>query len=440
MGLLSGSQTEPILLQGSIAFGGGLKRKGSIRVKPVAASIVGNQLQLSFASRRRGRHGKQRLYQISAAISEENTLKAQVKMLPHTAGRMGTCASSSEDVTGSRGHEAQIGDDPSNSGGFQPSTLTRIITISTDADPDWYAKYGTESFARIAHIINAAEALYFQPLGIAFSIHKQHVYENESPYTSHDAGTLLNQFVMNSANSKNLGISPELYETAVDGKHLFTGKDLDGTVVGIAYVRSMCEYSSLAFGVTQGSLDLTAPAIFAHEVGHNLGAFHDLKNPGTLMYPSIVAGATLQFSEVSRGEIEDHLARSPACLEQKMLEPTPAPSPTATPDQSSPGDSTGDDSVDDSDGLLSLRIRLLDRRSARRTLVVRGQLIDSAGSAVAGLFVEMLRNGEPGQSKVTDTRGRVTFVVPRRHTREILLRSKDGRAVSRTLGFARELR
>jgi hypothetical protein len=432
-------QKTPILMQGSIAFGGGLKRIGSARVKPVAASIVGNQLVLSFSSRKKGRAGRERLYQIRAYLSGNDTLHALVKVIPGAASKLGGCASSVEDVLGKRGPEAHAVGRISASGTFRAKAVTRIITLSTDADVDWYSRYGSESLARIAQIVNTAEALYYHEIGIGFSIHKQHIYTSGSPYSSSDPGTLLNQFVRNAENPINLALTPELYESAVDAKHLFTGKELDGSVVGIAYLSSICRYPVLSFGLTQDSLDVVTPAIFAHELAHNLGAFHDMKNPGTLMYPSLVVGTTLSFSQASRDEMEGHIAQSPACLdpEERESTPTPTPMPTEPPKEVVPEDPGSGDSFDDREQVLSLKIKILERRSTRRALAIRGQLVDQAGVSVVGRAIQLMRNRETLGVKLSDNKGRVTFVVPRRNTKDISLRTEDGHAVSRTIGTAR---
>ncbi|MFK8052897.1 MAG: M12 family metallo-peptidase [Woeseiaceae bacterium] len=57
--------------------------------------------------------------------------------------------------------------------------------------------------------------------------------------------------------------------------HLFTGRNLDGTTVGIAYRGALCS-SRFGTGLTQATGSNTRDAlILAHEFGHNFGAPHD---------------------------------------------------------------------------------------------------------------------------------------------------------------------
>ena len=75
-----------------------------------------------------------------------------------------------------------------------------------------------------------------------------------------------------------------------------TGKDLDGTTAGIAYVRTVCDVengvsiSSRSYGTTISAL------IMAHELGHNFGAEHD-GEPGTSC--ASVSGGFIMASSVS---------------------------------------------------------------------------------------------------------------------------------------------
>jgi hypothetical protein len=62
--------------------------------------------------------------------------------------------------------------------------------------------------------------------------------------------------------------------------HLLTGRDLDGTTVGIAYVGALCRTGpETQFGVGLSQVlnqqAAISPLIIAHELGHNFGASHD---------------------------------------------------------------------------------------------------------------------------------------------------------------------
>jgi hypothetical protein len=430
---LAGTQERPILLQGSVALGGGLKRLKNTRVAPVAASILNNDLQLNFEAKRRGY-----TYLIRAKVGRGDVLAGRISRMPATVGRRGTCHSSTEDVEGNREHLQHRGFHKATESGFKVNATTRIVTLSTDADPEWHQRYGTQSFAKIAQIVNAAEALYYQPLGIGFAIHAQHVYTDSSPYTSYNPGGILEQFVMNPQNPKNLAQTLDLYHGTVDVKHLFTGKDLEGSAVGIAYVGSVCRYPGLSFGVSQDTYEAVAPAVFAHEIAHNLGAFHDLTNSGTLMYPSIVVGRSVSFSHLSIGQIEEYLASNSACLGQEDRPELPTPTPVPPePVADMPGDEPpGQDSPE----ILELDITAREMRTNRRLLVVRGRLTSGTGAGVATRPIELYRNRKRVATKPTNGNGRVSFVIARRNTRVVSLSAEDGRAFSRTIGVARELR
>jgi hypothetical protein len=199
--------------------------------------------------------------------------------------------------------------------------LANVLTMSTDADPEWYAKHGDASNAVIASIINTAEALYNRQLGLRFRIVKQHVYASGSPYTSTDPGSLLKQFTSNAANKENMGSGRADFNEEVDLKHLFTGKNIDGSVIGIAYIGTVCAAPSLAFGLTQHYLDAANPGIFAHELGHNFGAFHDTSDRAGLMYPSISLPPSDHFSALSLAEVQQHLAANGTCVSQEYMAP-----------------------------------------------------------------------------------------------------------------------
>jgi hypothetical protein len=394
----------PVLLQGTVALGGGLRRIGSTRVFPAAASVVDGWLVVHFLAAGSSPHRrKARVYALRASVSRDGLVPARVSRGAPAHVLQRGCQSSVEDIQGRRtdlGHEVERRSLP---GGYRPAAITRIVTISTDADAEWYARFGANSFAQIAWILNAAEAMYFHSMGIGLALRMQHLYTSNTRYSATEAGKLLSQFVLNPDNSQNLATSIEEYATEVDAKHLFTGKDLDGSAAGIAYIRSICEYPTLTFGLSQFVHESTAPAVFAHELAHNLGAYHDLQDPRSLMYPSLTIAGDVQFSALSRGEIETYLRDYGDCLhaEARQAPSTPLPSPPGSPGA-------------DSTAQLSLTMRVRAVPSDRRFVSVRGRLADASAGTVSGYKIELLRNRRVIASRTTNTAGRVAFLVSRR--------------------------
>lgn len=182
---------------------------------------------------------------------------------------------------------------------------TKVLTINTFFDAEWESIYGTLSNHEIVSIINTAEALYEQQLGIRFRITSQNKLQSQPANLS--AGTILSNFQRSGET------------TPADVQHLFTGKDIEGSTVGIAYIGAVCYSPDYAFGVTQ-SYGILTSNIFAHELGHNLGAPHD-STWGSIMYPSISYG-TPYFSAKSVSDITGFLSYFGSCLENENLPPS----------------------------------------------------------------------------------------------------------------------
>ena len=108
--------------------------------------------------------------------------------------------------------------------------------------------------------------------------------------------------------------------------HLMTGRSLNGTIIGIAYLGSVCNGDS-AVSLSEGTLSTTESALIAaHELGHNFNAPHD-GQPGAcattpqtfLMAPRI--NFSNQFSECSLRQIASTAATA-QCLTD--IAPPPA--------------------------------------------------------------------------------------------------------------------
>ncbi len=431
-GQLREDTLDPVLLQGKLALGGGWRVAGR-RIFPTAASIIGNQLKVTFPGRVRGsRRSRQRIYTISLSLDGSLVVKAIVSSVPVSAARRGACGVEVD----SEAHQSSVVEPLRGFARQENVTKTvRVVTLSTDADPEWYARYGEQSNAVIASIVNTAEAIYDRQLDIRFRIVKQHVYTDTSPYTMTAAGGLLSSFTRNMENPTNLGLNATTFDQDVDLKHLFTGKDFDGGVIGIAYIGVVCSIPTLSYGITQAFGEGPTAGIFAHEIGHNFGAYHDVNNRGSLMYPSISIPPSEYFSPTSLNEIQKHLGEAQPCLSIESAEPRsedPDP-PSGVAPTPAPGDTTPTPK-----GSISLvRQRVGDMRAP----VVRlsGRMLTANKLPATQAELNLMAEGVTIASTVTNDDGRFQFfvkvVIPEQKTIEVVVQTTDGEVRSNALSL-----
>lgn len=383
----------PVLLQGRLAIGGSFKRSG---VMPSALSIVNNKLKVTFLGRPIGSAKRQRLYTIHAPLSSPQKFAARVTGIPSSARRRGGCDTSVEDIDGHRTEEHSHSELTIAS---VPTPITRVVTISTDADPEWFATYGAESNAEIARAINITEAIFLRDFRVSFRIVKQHTYTDSSPYSASFSAELLQQFATNPENPSNLSDNSASFARDVNLKHLFTGKDLSGSAVGVAYIGALCVAPDLAYGVTQHYIRDATFGIFAHEIAHNFGASHDLKSPRTIMYPTLGLPPSGQFSQRSLFAIRAFVDRFGSCL-SRGAESAPIPPELELPE----------------DPELDWRVSLNRKIFAQGRARVRfsGAVVSPNLAPGAGVEIALKRNDLIIASTTTDDKGRYTFNIPAR--------------------------
>ena len=112
------------------------------------------------------------------------------------------------------------------------NSCTYFLKIATDADFQYHQARGSISAAttnnHILSILNIAEGIYESTFSLRFAITFQNVYTTNSQlYTSHNAETLLNSF-RSHWNNNHAGVNRNI-------AHLFTGKNLNLGVFGIAW-------------------------------------------------------------------------------------------------------------------------------------------------------------------------------------------------------------
>ena len=202
------------------------------------------------------------------------------------------------------------------------------VNLVIVADTEYVASSNGDTNGQVLSQMNVVDGIFSEQVGVQFGIQDIISLSNNGSLTSTNPSTLLNSFrsyVNNTIGNPGLA-------------HLFSGKNLNGSVIGIAYVSAICGSSGV--GVTQaGNRGVTGALTAAHEFGHNFGAPHDnqggsacANTPGNfLMNPSI--NGSDQFSQCSLTQIASVLSRV-NCLVPVDGNPTPTPSPVPSPSPS----------------------------------------------------------------------------------------------------------
>ncbi len=167
--------------------------------------------------------------------------------------------------------------------------------VACDADFEFFSDWGSVAAveARINLIIDTINLQYEAEVGITHVITAIIVRTAEpDPYSATDPGGLLGQFGSHWENSQQ--------SIQRDVAHLFTGKELDGSVIGIAYLNGVCN-GDFAYGLVQSDFSGNfecATDLSAHELGHNWGAPH-CDCPGTTMHPNIQCANSFSGSSIA---------------------------------------------------------------------------------------------------------------------------------------------
>lgn len=150
---------------------------------------------------------------------------------------------------------------------------TSEIDIAVLGDFEFSSDMGASAEAEILTRMNNVDGIFSTQVGVQLNVNRVDIFSTSNdPFTDETkAGDLLDElsaYRLARSSQRGNGLS-----------HLFTGRDLDGSTVGIAYGgkygAAIC-HDRYGAGLTQATHGATFDSlIVAHEVGHNFGAPHD---------------------------------------------------------------------------------------------------------------------------------------------------------------------
>lgn len=192
------------------------------------------------------------------------------------------------------------------------------IDIAVIGDFEFTSDKGASSNAEMITRMNNVDGIFSMQLGVQFNVGRIETFSsNNDPFTDQlDSAMLLDEL------SDYREATPS--QNANGLSHLFTGRNLDTTTVGIAWTGALCQRRNGA-GLTQATHDVTTDSLIAaHEFGHNFGAPHDgtsdsvcESETGNFLMATSINGSD-QFSSCSITEMQDDVDRA-SCI-------TPLPS------------------------------------------------------------------------------------------------------------------
>jgi len=194
-----------------------------------------------------------------------------------------------------------------------PGDDLHLAEIALEADYEYYQLLSS-SEANVVNdlekIINQVRLIYVNEVAITYEVTSITVRTTPNdPYTVTDAIALLDQ-MRTAWNQLPLSAIPR------DVAHLFTGRDMNGSVAGIAYLDVLCN-KALAYGIAQSRITNNLAqrvSITAHELGHNWSAPHCDGDPDCAIMCAVIAACP--------GTLQEFGTRSTNAITTKKLNST----------------------------------------------------------------------------------------------------------------------
>jgi len=188
---------------------------------------------------------------------------------------------------------------------------TSQIDFAVIGDYEFTSDKGADASLELTTRMNNVDGIFSMQLGVQINVNRIDTFAaNDDPFSDvTDSSDLLDDL------TDYRFATPAQYANGLT--HLFTGRTLEGSTVGIAYSEALC---SRRYGaaLTQGTHSVTLDSLIAaHEIGHNFGAPHDGTSGSAceaepqdfLMAPRL--NGSDQFSACSITQMQDDVSNAP---------------------------------------------------------------------------------------------------------------------------------
>jgi hypothetical protein len=324
--------TRPILLRGKTLSSDKLDQPP----RPVAASIFLDsgapivEIVVADSPRQSGKaaRGLMVFTLPLEALSRPSTRNARVQAPSSQAFQNRTCGTDANDF------DATLEATSQSTVEIAATPPYPVLYIGTDYDPLFAKRLKCSTAAacrsRIASIINQTAVFYERQLGYTLEVARQF-----GP-TNHGKDTL-SQAVIDAFQQYNLLNRQQYVHTGsnstsnqVDLFQLFTGREMEQDVIGVAYVGTICQnmQSSFANAVVQHVSSTLDPITTAHEIGHSLNAQHVSDG---IMRANLGSTPPTSFASASLLTISSYLNQWYRECRQGLSNGTAQPTPTPKP-------------------------------------------------------------------------------------------------------------
>ncbi len=236
-------------------------------------------------------------------------------------GAFGTCPGGVPWV----GDQAPINPRPQ----FSPRGLVRVVELRADADFELFVHNASsvdDTIADVETVMQAVNIVYERDVEVTHNLLSVLVRttQEDDPYAGLTSpGDILDVF-RTWWNANQGGQHRDL-------AHLFTGKEMEGSTIGLAYTGVVCNSPNFSYGLSETRYNLLLSrrtGLTAHEIGHNFSASHCNSEPPCHIMCSTINGCnglgTPNFGPSAIDEIMTH-AIGASCLEEGEGQPLQLP-------------------------------------------------------------------------------------------------------------------